>query len=80
MHGRSALDAVGMAYAREVYVRNESTLQGLPHSLVTTFHNASTSFVDKVSHVIKLPPLPPSLGGPLVGIMQCWGVILSQGP
>ena len=50
MHGRSALDAVGMAYAREVYIRNEAKLQGLSHSLVTTFHDASTKFVDKVSH------------------------------
>ena len=49
MHGRSALDAVGMAYAREVYIRNEAELQGLSHSLVTTFHDASTKFVDKVS-------------------------------
>lgn len=48
MHGRSALDAVAMAYAREVYVRNEAKLQGLSHSLVTAFHSASTSFVDKV--------------------------------
>lgn len=54
MHGRSALDAVEMAYAREVYVRNESTLQGLSHSLVTAFHNASTNFVDKVSIWILL--------------------------
>ena len=51
MHGRSALDAVGMAYAREVYIRNEAELQGLSHSLVTTFHDASTKFVDKVSNM-----------------------------
>lgn len=48
MHGRSALDAVAMAYAREVYVRNEAALQGLSHSFVTTFHDASTKFVDQV--------------------------------
>ena len=48
MHGRSALDAVAMAYAREVYIRNESQLQGLSHNLVTTFHNASLKFPDKV--------------------------------
>ena len=48
MHGRSALDAVAMAYAREVYVRNEATLQGLSHSFVTTFHNASTKFAGQV--------------------------------
>ena len=52
MHGRSALDAVGMAYAREVYVRNESRLQGLSHNLVTTFHEASKNFVDKVSESV----------------------------
>ena len=48
MHGRSGLDAVAMAYAREVFVRNEAKLQGLSHSLVTTFHQASSSFLDKV--------------------------------
>ena len=48
MHGRSALDAVAMAYAREVYVRNESQLQGLSHNLVNAFHEASLKFVDKV--------------------------------
>ena len=48
MHGRSGLDAVAMAYAREVFVRNEAKLQGLSHSLVTTFQQASTSFPDKV--------------------------------
>ena len=54
MHGRSALDAVGMAYAREVYIRNEAKLQGLSHSLVTTFHDASTKFVDKVTSFVHL--------------------------
>ena len=48
MHGRSGLDAVAMAYAREVYVRNEAKLQGLSHSLVTAFHQASSRFLDKV--------------------------------
>ena len=48
MHGRSSLDAVAMAYAREVYVRNEAQLQGLSHSLITAFHQASASFPDKV--------------------------------
>ena len=48
MHGRSALDAVAMAYAREVYIRNESQLHGLSHNLVTTFHDASMKFIDKV--------------------------------
>ena len=52
MHGRSALDSVGMAYAREVYIRNEAELQGLSHVLVTTFHDASTKFVDKVRHCL----------------------------
>ena len=54
MQGRSALDAVAMAYAREVYVSNESVLQGLSHSLVTAFHAASAGFVDKVSGGIYL--------------------------
>ena len=54
MHGRSALDAVGMAYAREIFIRNEATLKGLSHSLVTTFHDASTKFLDKVSQNVVL--------------------------
>ena len=49
MHGRSGLDAIAMAYAREVFVRNEAKLQGLSHSLITTFHQASTAFPNKVS-------------------------------
>ena len=48
MHGRSALDDVGLSYARELYVRNEAKLQGLTSNLVSVFHNVSTSFVDKV--------------------------------
>ena len=48
-HGRSGLDAVAMAYAREVFICNEAKLQGLSHSLITTFHHASSSFVDKVN-------------------------------
>ena len=54
MHGRSGLDAVAMAYAREVYIRNESHLKGLSHNLVTTFQDASVNFVDKVSQYISL--------------------------
>lgn len=54
MAGRSALDTVGMAYARVVYVRNESKLQGLSHNLVTTFHEASKGFVDKVSLILSM--------------------------
>lgn len=51
MHGRSALDAVGMAYAREIYIRNEakSNKQSMSHTLVTTFHDASAKFLDKVN-------------------------------
>ncbi len=49
MHGRSALDAAGMGYAREVYIHNESKLQGLSHNLVTAFQEASKSFPDKAS-------------------------------
>ena len=56
MHGRSALDVTGMAYAREVYVRNEAKLQGLSHNLVIAFQEASQSFSDQVrimgSHVV----------------------------
>ncbi len=48
MHGRSALDVTGMAYAREVYVRNEAKLQGLSHNLVIAFQEASQSFSDQV--------------------------------
>lgn len=48
MHGRSGLDSVAMAYAREVFICNEAKLQGLSHSLVTTFHQASNGFLDKV--------------------------------
>ena len=53
MQGRSGLDAVAMAYAREVYIRNESQLQGLSHNLITTFHNASLKFVDKVCMYVR---------------------------
>lgn len=49
MQGRSGLDAVAMAYAKEVYMRNEAQLQGLSHNLVTTFHEASLKFLDKVN-------------------------------
>ena len=48
MHGRSGLDAVAMAYARQVFIRNEAKLQGLSHSLISTFHQASSGFLDKV--------------------------------
>lgn len=48
MQGRSGLDSVAMAYAREVFICNEAKLQGLSHSLVTTFHQASSGFLDKV--------------------------------
>ena len=54
MQGRSALDAVAMAYAKEVYIRNESHLQGLSHNLVTAFHEASLKFVDKVLQSCEL--------------------------
>ena len=58
---RSSLNAVGMAYARAVFVRNEAAMQGLPHSLVTAFHQASTSFVDKVVPFCRVSPLTSSL-------------------
>ena len=70
MHGRSALDAVGMAYAREVYVRNESKLQNLSHNLVTTFHETSKGFVDKViMHMYQL-----SYTG-INFVIQCTGLV-----
>ncbi|CAI8034729.1 Nuclear pore complex protein Nup93 [Geodia barretti] len=68
MHGRSGLDAVAMAYAREVFVRNEAKLQGLTHSLITTFHQASIAFPNKSVHdcwslvkaLVDIPSLPPA--------------------
>jgi len=50
MQGRSLLDAVEMAYAKEVYVRNESMIQGKQHNLVKAFHAASQHFQDKVKN------------------------------
>lgn len=58
MHGRSGLDAVGMAYAREVFIRNESKLQKLSNNLVTTFHETSKGFVDKVTELFIFLCLP----------------------
>ena len=48
MQGRSVLDAVEMAYAREVYLHNEAVIQGKQHSLVEAFCNVSKKFQDKV--------------------------------
>ncbi|KAL5467639.1 hypothetical protein EMCRGX_G031900 [Ephydatia muelleri] len=67
LQGRSALDAVGMAYAREVYIRNESVLDGHPHSLVTAFYDISRNFADKniaecwalVKTLLDIAILPP---------------------
>ena len=77
MHGRSALDAVAMAYAREVYVRNEAKLQGLSHSLVTAFHSASTNFVDKVRwqrfYLCKILYLCVIVS--LQNIADCWSLL-----
>lgn len=75
MHGRSALDAVAMAYAREVYIRNESQLQGLSHNLVTTFHDASLKFVDKVTSQITAVLLKKL--GMNVSFFTCLSPILS---
>ncbi len=61
MQGRSALDAVAMAYAKEVYIRNESQLQGLSHNLVTTFHEASLKFVDKVCTYVTFQSYFPTV-------------------
>ena len=48
MQGRSVLDAVEMAYAREVYLHNEAVIQGKQHSLVEAFCNVSKRFQDTV--------------------------------
>ena len=48
MQGRSVLDAVEMAYAREVYLHNEAVIQKKQHSLVDAFCNVSQQFQDKV--------------------------------
>ncbi|KXJ26896.1 nuclear pore complex protein Nup93 [Exaiptasia diaphana] len=37
MQGRSALDAMELAYARQVYIHNESVLQGRQHDIVLGF-------------------------------------------
>lgn len=67
LQGRTALDAVGMAYAREVYIRNESVLDGHPRSLITAFYDISRNFSDKniaeswtlVKTLLDIPILPP---------------------
>ena len=48
MQGRSVLDAVEMAYAREVYLYNEAVIQNKQHSIVDGFYNVSQQFQDKV--------------------------------
>lgn len=65
MHGRSALNAVEMAYAREVYRANEAKLRDLSHTLVNEFHKAIQN--DKgikdswslLKTLIDVPTLPP---------------------
>lgn len=52
MQGRSLLDAMEMAYAKEVYVRNESVIQGKQHNLVKAFYSASQHFQDKVKRCV----------------------------
>lgn len=52
LRGKSVLDAIAMAYARELFLRNEAKLQGLSHNLVNAFHNASLKFADKVREVL----------------------------
>ena len=57
MQGRSLLDAVEMAYAKEVYLRNESVIQGKQHNLVKAFHGANQHFQDKVKSTVMLYPI-----------------------
>lgn len=52
MQGRSVLDAVEMAYAREVYLHNEAVIQKKQHSLVAAFRSISQQFQDKVQRAI----------------------------
>ena len=54
MQGRSVLDAVEMAYAREVYLHNEAVIQKKQHSLVDAFCNVSQQFQDKVMCLLEL--------------------------
>ena len=60
-----------MAYAREVFIRNEAKLQGLSHSLITTFHHASSRFVDKVSSASRDARLLQCYVS-LQSVHQCW--------
>ena len=53
LHGKSVLDAVAMAYAREVFLINESKLQELSHDVINTFHKASVKFADKVEQNVS---------------------------
>ena len=55
LHGKSILDAVAMAYARELFIRNESKLRELSCDLVNAFHNASLKFADKVGAISIKP-------------------------
>ena len=55
MQGRSVLDAVEMAYAKEVYSHNEAAIKGQQHSLVDAFYNVSQQFQDKVNEGLGKP-------------------------
>ena len=57
MQGRSVLDAVEMAYAREVYLHNEAVIQRKQHSLVDAFYNVSQQFQDKVRPMEGIYPI-----------------------
>ena len=63
-----------MAYAREVFIRNEAKLQGLSHSLITTFHHASSSLVDKVSST-SCDEREGYCYVPLQSVHQCWSLL-----
>ena len=51
LHGQqrsSGMDAIEMAYSREVYARNEKVKDGLKEDLITKFCSSMEQFQDKV--------------------------------
>ena len=71
LHGQQAssgMDAVEMAYSREVYARNEKVKDGLKEDLVTKFCSTMEQFQDKVGVTLQYP----HIWGP-----QCWGATYS---
>ncbi|EDO41551.1 predicted protein [Nematostella vectensis] len=47
MHGRSALDATELAYARQVYIHNEAAVTGMPHNIVDGFLEVADRLEEK---------------------------------